>query len=518
MAGRDVPLNGVQEEASGPRRRVVVAGAVATCLLAGSAIAASSAWSAYSKEFKAVSVSSSLPGPLAGVNVGGWLCLEDWFYSGPGGSHVMTMDNGGQGACLPPAVPSLDALWPSEGNLTFTLNKTKGPNFTIHAFQAHRHAFIGEDDLAGMASLGLSSVRVPMTWAAFADALAPLDKDIYGKHNPHDDTVIVPDPFYHDQAAFATIPRGWLEEFMRRCAKHGLKVLIDLHAFPGGSADGTYNGVWPAPPVFWKNKTIIGADKNQAADLTEVGLWIAKAVVAWLEGLDEQTHAGLLGLTFMNEPAHTNAWKKFANETLVLQWLGSAADIFRKSKLPAKGVKLYMQMIATAFVDFTGTAVTWYNKTFTEDERKNWVVADQHWYTAWDKGGCDMRTSEDGGLTCDAPLDKIQQKMKGCVESFSKGFTDQFGSTALKAITEFSVGTTEEARMACNDRAVLKTFLQEQLVAFDQAGLQPFFWTWRMPFGPVFEPGWSLRWIAGLEEPHQAMACNLPHGSTPVIS
>ena len=42
------------------------------------------------------------------------------------------------------------------------------------------------------------------------------------------------------------------------------QVLLDLHAFPGGSSSGTYNGVWPLDPAFWKAdapgnfRTIVG--------------------------------------------------------------------------------------------------------------------------------------------------------------------------------------------------------------------------------------------------------------------
>ena len=167
------------------------------------------------------------------------------FYSGDSGVHVSSVDEAGQGACLPPAVTQLDKPWPSEGHLTYRLNQTKGSKFAVKALTAHRHSFIGETDLAAIRDLGLSVVRVPITWAAFADALVPLDQKIYGSHNPHNETVIVPDPFYNDRAAFATIPRDWLAELLRRCTEHGLRALIDLHAFPGGAALGTYNGVWP---------------------------------------------------------------------------------------------------------------------------------------------------------------------------------------------------------------------------------------------------------------------------------
>ena len=36
----------------------------------------------------------------------------------------------------------------------------------------------------------------------------------------------------------------------------------------------------------------------------------------------------------MNEPAHSNAWRHFADEAEVLKWLTVTADDFRSSKLP----------------------------------------------------------------------------------------------------------------------------------------------------------------------------------------
>lgn len=51
----------------------------------------------------------------------------------------------------------------------------------------------------------------------------------------------------------------------------------------------------------------------------------------------------------MNEPAHTNAWSHFAQEEDVLAWLATTAEDFRNSKLPKEGVKLYVNIIETAF-------------------------------------------------------------------------------------------------------------------------------------------------------------------------
>ncbi|CAE8666991.1 unnamed protein product, partial [Polarella glacialis] len=147
---------------------------------------------------------------LSGVNLGGWLNLEDWFFSGSAGRNVMTLQSAGQGACLPPLVQQLDKHWPSEGILIHRLREQSGPKYAASVMTAHRRTFIQEADLDAMRKLGIRTVRLPLNWAAFADALAPLDKKLYGTHDPDTTPWVVPDPFYKDQAAFVTVPRNML--------------------------------------------------------------------------------------------------------------------------------------------------------------------------------------------------------------------------------------------------------------------------------------------------------------------
>merc|ERR1711862_50906 len=94
------------------------------------------------------------------------------------------------------------------------------------------------------------------------------------------------------------------------------------------------------------------AISNSSIELTEIGLWIAKALVQWVEGLDSDADAAVAGLSFMNEPAHLSVakfWKKpWARESQVLQWLSASAQYFRASALPRRGKKLYVQIIETA--------------------------------------------------------------------------------------------------------------------------------------------------------------------------
>lgn len=442
--------------------------------------------------------------PLAGVNLGGWLCLEDWFFSGAEGSHVMSTDNVGQGACLPPMVTYLPEKWPSEGILTSRLQAERGSDLTIQAFKAYRDSFITDKDLQQIASLGIKNLRVPINWAAFAEALAPISKEVYGSHDPVYDTVIVPDPFYKDEAKLATIPRKFLEDFLVRAKRHGLKVVLDLHAFPGGAQLGTYNGIWPLDPVFWQERDRVG---TVGYNLTDAGSWVAQALITWIQNLDDSKRAVVAGVCLMNEPAHMNRWQEFANDTLVREWLAGAGNMFRLSTLPGQGMKLYMNIMDTAFKDFPNETVPWYLQTFSHEERHAWVVSDSHWYAAWTNGVCDGRTKEGGAYTCDDPAEAVIATTAGCIRGEVENMQIRFGDS-LMSISEMSVGTFEDARQACKDKRVTSIFLNEMMFRFNEADVQPFFWTWRMPYGPVFEPGWSLKSLAGLEEPPSArLAC-----------
>jgi len=270
-----------------------------------------------------------------------------------------------------------------------------------------------------------------------------------------------------------------------------------MHSMPGGAQDGTYNGVWPLNPSFWKAHTQVG---EKQVPLTEVGYWISTALIHWLENLDLPAQEGVAGVTFLNEPGHMNAFKNFANETLILNWLGSTADIFRRSSLPARRIKLYLNLMETAFEDFEKSAVRWFFKTFSPEERSSFVVADAHWYAAWDYGNCDGRSVEGGSFMCNASEHEIRKVTSLCSGGVAELLQKRWGDDGgLMSISEFSVGTFQDGRAACKDRSVTKIFLEEELASFDSVGLETFFWTWRMPYGPVFEPGWSFKYLTGHE-------------------
>jgi len=430
--------------------------------------------------------------------------LEDWFYSGPGGRHVMSVNASGQGVCLPPMVQGLQETWPSEGVLVDRLRAARGDKETVDIFEAHRHAYIGSEDFGKVAGLGIETVRIPIPWQTFADALEDFDPKAYGSG-----AKIVPDPFYK-KASFVVVDRVWLASVLRQAAAHGLQVLLDIHMMPGGSSDGTYNGVWPMPPRFWNANV---TDANGASlPLEELGHKIANALIKWVEGLGETDRRTVKGLTLMNEPAHMASIDRrggtgfIRSEEQVLAWLAKAADAFRRSTLPSQGVKLYVNMIETTFDDFAQTVPRWWSQTFSVAERTSWAVIDVHWYTAWSGGICSGRVLPTGKYLCDQPVEELRPILRGCAETYAKKFAWRFGDDQ-KACTEFSLGTYEDALLACNDVDLLRMFLEEQLAVFAEYGIEAFFWTWRMPYGPTFQRGWSLKFISGLERLPPPQVC-----------
>mmetsp|Transcript_3482 Transcript_3482/g.8753 ORF Transcript_3482/g.8753 Transcript_3482/m.8753 type:complete len:536 (-) Transcript_3482:254-1861(-) len=428
----------------------------------------------------------------AGVNLGGWFVLEDWMFSGETGRHVASIGTSGQGTCLPPLLWSLDDTpWQSEGLLTKQLVDTQGQAKALDIIYAHRKAYIAEEDFRKISSLGIRSVRLPLPWSTFADALSALDAEAYRQ-----DAKVVPDPFY-DQAWYVTVDRDMVQKVVQQAARHNLKVVLELHYMPGGANDGTYNGIWPLPPKFWTSNATRGAGDVK---LTQVGLWVAHAFVKWVEGLDEL--GSIEGITLLNEPGHMASIDK-ANgrpftfsEKQILQWVADAADLFRQSALPLKGIKLYVNMVEPAFDNFWDTVPPWYMQTFTAHERHSWAVFDIHWYVAWGNHPCSGRIEPGAGYLCSQPADEIRPLLNDCIHSAMALFAKKVDG--LKACGEFSAATFEDPTRACHGNT-LKVFLEEQLRAFEDFEIEGFFWTWRMPYGKNFENAWSYSKIAGVE-------------------
>jgi aryl-phospho-beta-D-glucosidase BglC (GH1 family) len=211
--------------------------------------------------------------------------------------------------------------WISEGGLLGMTAEKIGDNATIAALTAHRESYITDYDFAAMAKAGINHVRLPIGWWTFASP-------------PGAAPELISDACYPEKK-FVTVSAPMLETLLRQGQRAGLRFLIDMHAMPCGSSDGTYNGVFPADPVFFSNSTA------QA-----LGLAVIKNMMVWYKGLPKDLIADktVLGFTLLNEPGlgvvqgggppprPGNAG--LPNNKPVLAWLKQAVQVFQEAISP----------------------------------------------------------------------------------------------------------------------------------------------------------------------------------------
>eukprot|EP01084_Bolivina_argentea_P030659 56777_1 len=238
----------------------------------------------------------SIPMP-SGVNLGSWLSLEDYFYVGPTGAvEVATPNDQVVGNCLPPlhTNPSTGPKWNSETDLYSNLTSMEGGSIrnTIKIFEAFRTSYLDWDqELAKIASLGIKHVRVPISWCLTDHD--PSKDDILARDdgaplNKEDDDELEQrftclDPFFDKHAIevrWPAVPRPFLASFLRACSKYNLKAILDIHTYPGGTSLGTFSGIWPRKPLFWKYD-----DPENPKD--DIGRNLLRDLFAWIESMQQ---------------------------------------------------------------------------------------------------------------------------------------------------------------------------------------------------------------------------------------
>lgn len=158
---------------------------------------------------------------VQGVNVGGWLLIEEWMFSNGLFDKVSELRDEPQGVIFPPSLPNgFGENWYSEGDLVFKLNNKFGSKKTVDILQQHRSSYITSKDFEEMAAAGIKQVRLPIGWWAFTN---------------HTEPTLISDPAHGDRM-FVTITSEFLKCTLRDMKNAGLEALIDIHAFPGGSA------------------------------------------------------------------------------------------------------------------------------------------------------------------------------------------------------------------------------------------------------------------------------------------
>lgn len=513
-----------------------------------------------------------------GVNVGGWFCLEDWFYSQASGDKTghfvatpnldyqqktfqLNHDN------LVGHVGTIFSITKSEETgllrpyfgcesdlINLLLQSGMGSKRVLDLFWRHRRSYVSPIDFARIRALGLKKIRLPLTWCINYDKPHSIrGKSFEGKDQ--DATIgtspsLVDDPFENDPAfnpkgmripcdKWASIPIKVVEEVLEVAADFGIQVLLDLHAFPGGSSAGTFNGVWPLNPRFW------------TAHFKENFTTIIVQLLDWMEALgrkNPKAFAGLYGLSPMNEPAHMRGlydksgaavpvpYQKAYDElglkgwasistTDILQTLAISVDEFRKRPALEQQKMLLMNVIETAFAgtfggkedasafaasqkgevgSVTGAIGAWWKEITTESERKRWAVLDLHNYIAWNpdvKGFEDIVTMEDYRHLLNEMSVPFFQQLRSRLE---------MPQPQLLACSEYSASTNQDTLLSVTSgvgrrpmslpreiswQHLRDDFLRCQHRAARDQKIDMWFWTYHIRKNRNYQGEWSLQHV-----------------------
>ena len=125
---------------------------------------------------------------LDGVNLGNWLLIEPWMF---GIRQV-----------------------PDQHTLITTLQRRLGAAAVERLLTLHRETWIGERDVALIASFGWNTVRLPFDYRLVLDETGTVRADAF----------------------------HWLDLAVARCRTAGLRIILDLHSAPGGQFDNPSTG------------------------------------------------------------------------------------------------------------------------------------------------------------------------------------------------------------------------------------------------------------------------------------
>lgn len=459
-----------------------------------------------------------------GTNFGGLFVLEDWFLSSSNRAYYVATPCGemvGDSRIFLQDKNAPQFYWTSETNLISQLeNHGYSDAQIVTAFAKHRHNFLQQqahgpqsldDNFLLLHNLGITAIRLPVTWAliypnqSYTIQGSASSVTIPASTQPQ----LIDDPFYAG-SKWAGIPVSEIENILQAASRHHIKVMIDIHAYPGGSGDGTYNGVWPNAPRFWTVPT---------AQYQENFNTIVSSLITWVESLytkNPDAAKGLWGINPINEPAHlfgiptarcdsTTPWGLNSYQDL-FDTLQLAVNDFRNSSLPAKGAKLDMNIIETIFPTSMSPAQqyqtigTWWKSITTSSERKSWATLDIHHYIAWDNqcNQCINQFVTNHRITNAGFLN-----LANCSDWYLQ-LRAALGleSEALINVSEFSASTNQYTPMSCasgvgpnipiNQKTYRDAFFKDQIIKARQAKLGMFFWSWVFPNNTNFQREWSL--------------------------
>merc|ERR1719282_2068242 len=219
--------------------------------------------------------------PFIGVNLGGWLLLEDWIWSTEMRLKKITDE--------------------------WTLIQNKGgpqnPS-AISLMHEHWDNFVSEKDLDHLQNFGVTHVRIPLGWWI-------VDYD-------------AADGFVNGGERYLFRVLLWLK-------KRNMQALLDLHAVPGGQVEGSsFTGKRFKTPGFFTSTANFVRGKRAMHKL---------AVLIAAYETDKRTAGVVMGMELLNEPS----WAYWDSSPGIQEVYGTMIPEIRKI-LPAKRYLLFLSL------------------------------------------------------------------------------------------------------------------------------------------------------------------------------
>eukprot|EP00897_Mesotaenium_endlicherianum_P006513 jgi/Mesen1/5890/ME000003S06921 len=301
----------------------------------------------------------------------------------------------------------------------------------------HRREFITEADFEKIAAMGLNFVRIPVGyWITQGD-----------------------------EADGALVPGGikYLDAAMEWGAKHGLRVLVDIHGAPGSQNGNQESGSRDGVAEFSK-----GGDAHVDALLHAIE-WLAERYAA---------HAAFFGIELLNEPGAT---------------LNKQSTLY---KLYEEGYKRVRKHSACAYVVFNTPVILDDNamKNVLNGSEYTNVIQDVHWYLYFYP---DKSVDDVVGLT----HTMLRQRLRDLTHDPSE-------KGRLVMVGEWSLGLPMNKHYGSQD---YQRFSDAQLDVFGGATAGWVFWSYKND-GDYYEPyyapwsfqrSWANGWFNGTYPPHR---------------
>jgi hypothetical protein len=420
-----------------------------------------------------------------GVSLDGWFHVSASIFK-PSTSNGEDSNNNKAAYVFPPALskPDKNFAWTSEGDLGAKLVSQKGESVARAAFTAHRRTFITDSDLTAIKRSGLTHVRVPITWAMFAE-----DEEF-----ERGEELIIVDPMYKDRM-FIQASGEDLTDMVKKVKKNDLKVVLALKGMPGGASNDEGDGAWPHEASFFREfskltnfdnqdsnereqqqqtesssvggtkkevksssnsnsnnrKLLFGGasgassstsnDNNSAANnkkierakkVAEMGETATGNFLKWLAGLDEGLKSTIVGISLIDAPTAKDPKQRAA----ALIWLEKTSQMFREiivepivSMRMESGNKNNKHETSLPFLHITMSQTMgididemakWMRKTFTTDERSTWAALDVQHAFPRGVGACVGGSSRGCAFDCNDSVDQVARSIGDASDSFAK--------------------------------------------------------------------------------------------------